>query len=55
MQRFSNLPEVCSDRLLFDYSVARACICVLEAGAKAGGVGLNIASAEAPTWCGHAF
>jgi len=30
--------------------VARACICVLEAGAEAGGVGLNIASAEAPTW-----
>ena len=30
--------------------VARACVCVLEAGAQSGGVGLNIASAEAPTW-----
>ena len=36
--------------LINSVDVARACICVLEAGAEAGGVGLNIASAEAPTW-----
>ena len=35
---------------VYSVDVAQACVCVLEAGAKSGGVGLNIASAEAPTW-----
>jgi nucleoside-diphosphate-sugar epimerase len=35
---------------VYSIDVARACICVLTAGSRVGGVGLNIASAEAPTW-----